>query len=109
MSDLKNQEQMRDDIAAILELSRNSWRVNTDEPTPNQDEDSFPQSLLFKTVIEHPILSTGTLLALGYFGAARFSALAVAGGSLLMRHHLSILPIARRLMSGNFFGSDTER
>jgi hypothetical protein len=108
MSDLKNHEQMRDDIAAILELSRASWRtdVNTKKSESDQDDGHFPQSLLFKTVTEHPILSGATLLAIGYFGAARFSAMALAGGSLLMRHHLAILPIARQLLSGNLFGAD---
>lgn len=113
MSDLKSQEQLRDDIATVLELSRTSWR-SSQEPEVDEVEKSvmpapFPRSMLFQTLNNHPLLSAVTIGSVWYLGAARFTALAVTGASLILRHRLALIPIATQLASSNLFNSKRHR
>ena len=107
MSELKRQEQLRDDIATVLELSRTSWKASP-EPEVDEAEKSampapFPRSMLFQTLNNHPLLSAVAIGSVWYLGAARFSALAVTGASLILRHRLALIPIATQLASTNLF------
>lgn len=103
MSDLKNQEQLRDSIKNMLELSRASWKPHrqTSGNDEGESDKSFPRSMLFKTLYKHPLVSAATVASIWYFGPARFGAMAVAGVSLFMRHRISIMPIAQHLISSN--------
>lgn len=101
MSDIKDQEHLRDSITSMLELSRASWK-NSKETTrqdEQEDETPFPRSMLFKTLCNHPFISAATVASVWYFGPARFGAMAVAGVSLFMRHRISIMPIAQHIIS----------
>jgi len=113
MSELKNQEKLRDDIATVLELSRTSWK-SSPQSEIDQAEKSimpapFPRSMLFQTLNNHPLLSAVTIGSVWYLGAARFSALAVTGASLILRHHLALIPIATHLASTNLFKTKRDR
>lgn len=109
MTDLKTQEQLRDNIAGILELSRASWKTKPEKQSRSYESDEFfPRSVIFRTIGRHPLLIAAALGSVWYLGATRFGAMAVAGGSLLMRHHLSILPVAQKILSANFFKSAAE-
>lgn len=99
MTDLKNQEQLRDNIAGILELSRASWKAETNDSQTKANDKAFPRSILFRTLTRHPVLSATAVAYVWYLGPGKFTAMAVAGGSLIMRHHLSILPLAQRFLS----------
>lgn len=107
MSELKSQEQLRDDIASVLELSRASWKTPKGEDRAEQDtlNNTFPRSMLFQTLNNHPLLSAAAVASIWYLGPARFSAMAVAGVSLFMRHRLAIMPIATQLVGANIFRS----
>jgi hypothetical protein len=105
MSNLKNQEKLRDNIAGILELSRASWKLQQSAHSESATKDSsvYPRSLLFKMLNKHPLASTVTAASIWYLGPARFAAIAVAGISLFTKHRSVIIPIAQQLMTNNFF------
>lgn len=114
MTNLKEQEELRDSIANVLELSRASWKlrgkrkkrnVRDDNPDDDDDFDSedFPRSIVIKTLTRYPLASIATIAAVWYIGPARFSAMAVAGASLFIRHRLSILPLAEQLITSSLF------
>lgn len=101
MSDLKDQEQLRDSIIGMLELSRASWKTQekTSDSGSLHDDQAFPRSMLFKTLHKHPLLAAATVASVWYLGPAKFGTMAVAGASLFMRHHIAILPIAQHFIS----------
>lgn len=107
MSYLKDQEELRDSIAVMLELSRASW--HTENPLEEEgrmteeDYSPYPRSLVFKTIYKHPMLCAAAVGAIWYFGPAKFSAMAVAGASLFLRHKASFLPLAQNLLSASVF------
>ena len=101
MTDVKDQEHLRDTISSVLEISRASWKLKNDQETYEEEmaEGNFPRSMLLKTLTRHPLAAAATTAALWYVGPARFGAMAVAGISLFMRHRMSILPLAEQLMT----------
>lgn len=104
MSDLKDQEQLRDQIAGILQLSRESWKKERAADAENDESDQpFPRSFLFKALNQHPLLSATAVASVWYLGPARFGAMALAGASLFLRHKNSILPIAQQVLSAVLF------
>lgn len=105
MSNLKKQEELRDDIAGILELSRASWKLRQSEysESATKDNNVYPRSFLFKILSKHPLASTVTAASIWYLGPARFAAIAVASISLFTKHSSVIIPIAQQLMTNNFF------
>lgn len=112
MSAHNNQEQLRDDIASMLELSRASWRVNAKDRHRPRDEGSdetnsellpFPRSLLFKTISRHPLMLAAVTAIVWRLGPAKFGAMAVAGAGLFIRHRFSAMAIAQQLFSSSFF------
>lgn len=105
MNDIKKQEHLRDTIGNVLEMSRASWRLKNKRQRDEDDaeEGDFPRSMLVKTVTGHPLATVAVVAALWYIGPARFGAMAVAGASLLLRHRLSLLPLAEQLMTSNMF------
>jgi hypothetical protein len=110
MSDLNDQEQLRDSIADILELSRESWKKeNTSNALNDDQEQPFPRSFLFKALNQHPLLSAAAVTSVWYLGPAKFGAMAVAGASLFLRHRDSILPIVQQVLSAALFKSKDDR
>lgn len=113
MSELKSQEQLRDDITTVLELSRSSWKSPPEPETSAAEEFStpkfFPRSMLFKTLNNHPLASAVAIGSVWYLGPARFGALAVTGASLLLRHRLALIPIATQLASSRLFKARPKR
>ena len=116
MSDLKNREQLRDDIASMLELSRASWKAHQEQEEAEEvleelerQEHPFPRSALIRTVTKHPALSAASAAALWYFGPAKFGTMAVAGVSVFMRYKMSLLPIAQHLITSALFGQKKDR
>lgn len=104
MSDLKDQEQLRDNIADILQLSRESWtKERASDADRDESEQPFPRSFLFKALHQHPLLSATAVASVWYLGPARFGAMALAGASLFVRHRHSILPIAQQVLSAVLF------
>ena len=103
MTDVKDQEHLRDTISSVLEISRTSWKLKNDQENYEEEmnEGDFPRSMLLKAITRHPLASAATVAALWYVGPGRFGAMAVAGVSLFMRHRISILPLAEQLMSSN--------
>ena len=103
MTDVKDQEHLRDTISSVLEISRASWKLKNDQENYEEEmnEGDFPRSMLLKTITRHPLASAATAAALWYVGPGRFGAMAVAGVSLFMRHRMSILPLAEQLMTSN--------
>lgn len=111
MSDLQNQEQLRDSIASVLELSRQSWKLKNladDIKEEERDMEPFPRSLLLKTLTKHPLASAATIASIWYFGPARFGAMTAAGIGLFIRHRASILPIAEQLLSAAIFNTKSK-
>lgn len=111
MSDMKDQEQMRDTIASMLELSRDSWKTTRNQNTAikAEDDENFPRSILFKALQQHPLLSIAAVASIWYMGPARFGAMAVAGASLFIRHRSSILPIAQQIIGSSIFKAKDEK
>lgn len=109
MSDLREQQKLRDDIASVLELSRASWKIKKLEKLNTKREkelsDDFPRSKLFKTVTAHPYLTVGSLLSAWLITPARFGALAVAGASLLLRHRQTVLTFVEHIVASNVLDS----
>lgn len=108
MSDIKNQEQLRDTIASVLELSRQSWKLKDTSEAAEEDlinSQPFPRSILLKTITKHPLATAATVASIWYFGPAKFGAMTAAGIGLFMRHRMSILPIAEQLLSSAIFKS----
>lgn len=112
MSAPNNQEQLRDDIASMLELSRASWRVASkgrsksgDEETDENDPETspYPRSLLFKTLSRHPLLVAAATAIIWRLGPAKFGAMAVAGAGLFIRHRFSAISIAQQVFSSPLF------
>lgn len=104
MIDLKDQELLRDNIADILQLSRESWKNEiAAEAAREESEQPFPRSFLFKALNQHPLLSATAVASVWYLGPARFGAMALAGASLFIRHKNSILPIAQQVLSTVLF------
>lgn len=100
MSDLKNQEQLRNEIGELLELSRYSWKAkNKADDKEDEADGPYPRSVLFKALGKHPALSVATLASVWLLGPARFSAMTIAGISLFARHRTAILPIVQQVMS----------
>lgn len=100
MSDLKNQEQLRDNIGEVLELSRRAWKIKKRaDAIEDETEGPYPRSILFKTLSKHPAISAASLASVWLLGPARFSAMAITGISLFARYRMSILPIAQQVMS----------
>lgn len=111
MSDLNEREQLRDSIAGILELSRESWKKK--EEINNAINDSqgkfFPRSFVFRALNDHPLLSAAAVSSVWLLGPAKFGAMAIAGASLFLRHRHSILPIAHQVMSSGVFKSKSSK
>ncbi|ARU26981.1 hypothetical protein [Cellvibrio sp. PSBB006] len=103
MTDVKDQEHLRDTISSVLEISRASWKLKNNQEAYEEEinEGDFPRSMLLRTLTRHPLASAATAAALWYVGPARFGAMAVAGISLFMRHRMSILPLAEQLMTSS--------
>lgn len=111
MSDIQNQEQLRDSIASVLELSRQSWKLKKladDIEEEDRSSEPFPRSILLKTLTRHPLASAATIASIWYFGPARFGAMTAAGIGLFIRHRASILPIAEQLLSTAIFNTQTK-
>lgn len=107
MTDVKHQENLRDTIGNVLEMSRASWKLKRKQKRDEEmaTEGDFPQSMIVKTLASHPLAVAAVIAALWYIGPARFGALAFTGASLFLRHRVSIMPLAEQLMTSNFFRS----
>lgn len=107
MTDVKNQEHLRDTIGNVLEMSRASWKLKRRQKEDDKaaTEGDFPQSMVIKTLVSHPLAVAAVIATLFYVGPARFGALAFTGASLLLRHRVSIMPLAEQLLTSNFFKS----
>ena len=101
MSDLDARKQLRDDIASILQLSRESWGKESARETYNREreEGPFPRSILFKSLNKHPVLSAVAVASIWYLGPAKFGAMGAAAAGLFFRHRDSILPIVQQILS----------
>jgi len=111
MSAPNNQEQLRDDIASMLELSRASWRLAShdrgeaehDSEADSLDATPYPRSLLFKTLSRHPLIVAAATTIIWRLGPAKFGAMAVAGAGLFIRHRFTAITIAQQLFSSPLF------
>lgn len=111
MSAPNNQEQLRDDIASMLELSRASWRLASHDQSKagheseadSLDATPYPRSLLFKTLGRHPLMVAAATAIVWRLGPAKFGAMAVAGTGLFIRHRFTAITIAQQLFSSPLF------
>jgi hypothetical protein len=101
MSKLKEQIELRDNIAGILEISRQSWQSNHREISQQKESHKFPRSMLFRTLSKRPILAVAAIGSIWLVGPARFGAMAIAGGGLLLRHHLTIMTLVEKVFNGS--------
>lgn len=100
MNDLETLEMVRDDISAMLDMSRASLSANqridreaVEEGTALANGQSFPRSKLLRAVTRHPFLTAATVATVWYVGPARLGAIAVAGASALSRNGGLIAPL----------------
>lgn len=109
MSDLKEQERLRDSIAGVLELSRTSWKVQKLEKInaamERKTNTDFPRSKLFQTITSHPYMTAIGVASVWIITPARFGALAVAGASLVLRHRKTLFTFVEHFIASNVLES----
>lgn len=101
MSNLKEQIELRDNIAGVLEISRQSWQRNRQEISRKEDADTFPRSALFRTLSKRPMLVAAAIGSIWLVGPARFGAMAIAGSSLVLRHHQTVMALVDKVFGGS--------
>ena len=54
MTDVKDQEHLRDTISSVLEISRASWKLRNNQEAYEEEinEGDFPRSMLLRTLLD---------------------------------------------------------
>ena len=106
MSDLETLEMVRDDISAMLDMSRASLSANqridreaVEEGTALENGQSFPRSKILRAVTRHPFLTAATVATVWYVGPVRIGAIAAAGASALARNGGLIAPLIQQAVA----------